>query len=236
MTLAAILLLGISFPVSPSPPADALTQQSPQSAPEPTSGASNPQGQQETPAQPPPAEAKPSAPVAIPPKAPAAQQRIARRRRHKRKTSSNCGVAPATPGSDAAGNPGIATPPDSSSASNTGGQTEGTATAPKPCPPPKIIVRQGGSSEPSLQLGAGPNSTQASRQRDAANQLLGSTEANLKKIAGQQLSSNQQETVTQIRQFVDQSKAAVAAGDLERARTLAWKAELLSEDLVKPQK
>jgi hypothetical protein len=97
-------------------------------------------------------------------------------------------------------------------------------------------VRQGGSAEPSLQLGGEPNRTQSSHQGEAAKQLLGSTEANLKKIAGQQLTSNQQETVTQIRQFVDQSKAAVAAGDLERARTLAWKAELLSEDLVKPPK
>jgi hypothetical protein len=66
--------------------------------------------------------------------------------------------------------------------------------------------------------------------------MLGTTEANLKKIAGQQLSSNQQDMVTQIRQFVAQSKAAVADGDLDRARTLAWKAQVLSEELVKPAK
>jgi len=42
--------------------------------------------------------------------------------------------------------------------------------------------------------------------------------------------------VTQIRQFMAQSKAAVADGDMERARTLAWKAETLSEDLVNPPK
>jgi hypothetical protein len=66
--------------------------------------------------------------------------------------------------------------------------------------------------------------------------MLAATEANLKKIAGQQLSSNQQEMVNQIRQFMEQSKAAVEAGDLERARTLAWKAQLLSDELVKPPK
>ena len=33
---------------------------------------------------------------------------------------------------------------------------------------------------------------------------------------------------------MEQSKAAVGGGDLERARTLAWKAQLLSEELVKP--
>jgi hypothetical protein len=66
--------------------------------------------------------------------------------------------------------------------------------------------------------------------------MLAATEANLKKIAGQQLSSNQQDMVNQIRQFMEQSKAAVEAGDLERARTLAWKAQLLSDELVKPPK
>ena len=97
-------------------------------------------------------------------------------------------------------------------------------------------MRHGGTSEPSIQLAGGPANDQAARQRDVVNQLLATTDGNLKKIAGQQLSSNQQDTVTQVRQFIDQSKAAVAAGDLDRARTLAWKAELLSEDLTTPQK
>jgi len=68
------------------------------------------------------------------------------------------------------------------------------------------------------------------------NQLLGATNQNLKKTAGWQLNSSQQDTITQTRQFVKQSEDAVAEGDLERARTLAWKAELLSEDLIDPQK
>lgn len=66
--------------------------------------------------------------------------------------------------------------------------------------------------------------------------MLGMTETNLKKVAGQQLSTTQQDSVTQIREFMEQSKAALAAGDMDRARTLAWKAKLLSEDLAKPQK
>jgi len=66
--------------------------------------------------------------------------------------------------------------------------------------------------------------------------MLGTTEANLKKVARRQLSPNEQDMVNQARQFMEQSKAAVAAGDLERARTLAWKAQLLSEELIKPEK
>jgi hypothetical protein len=63
--------------------------------------------------------------------------------------------------------------------------------------------------------------------------MLGTTDANLKQIAGRQLSATQQAMVNQIRQFMDQSKAAVVDGELERARTLAWKAQVLSEELVK---
>ncbi|HWY04793.1 MAG TPA: hypothetical protein VNX60_14050 [Candidatus Acidoferrum sp.] len=83
-------------------------------------------------------------------------------------------------------------------------------------------------------MAGGTTGNQASPQRDAANQMLGSTEENLKKIAGRQLSSDQQDMVNQIRQFMEQSKRAVGDGDLERARTLAWKAQVLSEELVKP--
>lgn len=96
-------------------------------------------------------------------------------------------------------------------------------------------MRQGGSKEASIQLAGGPNAEQ-SAQRNAINQLLGVSDQNLKRAADLQLNSAQQDTVLQTRQFIEQSKAAMANGDFERARTLAWKAQLLSEDLVKPEK
>lgn len=40
--------------------------------------------------------------------------------------------------------------------------------------------------------------------------------------------------VNQIRQFVEQAKAAVTAGDVERGHNLAVKARLLSDELAKP--
>jgi hypothetical protein len=70
----------------------------------------------------------------------------------------------------------------------------------------------------------------------AANEMLSATELNLKKIDETKLTTSQQDMVNQIHQFMDQSKSASTAGDLERARTLAWKAQLLSEELVSPQK
>lgn len=115
-------------------------------------------------------------------------------------------------------------------------QASATPSPPKDCPPPKIIVRHGGSKEPSIQLAGGPTAEQAAQQRNAINQLLGVSDQNLKKAADMQLSPAQQDTVSQTRQFMQQSKAAMSAGDFERARTLAWKAQLLSEDLAKPEK
>ena len=111
-----------------------------------------------------------------------------------------------------------------------------TAATPKNCPPPRIIVRQGGTSEPSIQLAGGPTADEAARKRDAINQMLGVTDQNLRKAAGRQLTDTQQATVTQAKQFMEQSKQAITDGDLERARTLAWKAQVLSEDLVTPEK
>lgn len=70
--------------------------------------------------------------------------------------------------------------------------------------------------------------------QSSTNQLTAATEENLKKIVGRQLSSSQQEMVTQIKQFMTQSKAAIAAGDPERGHNLALKAHLLSDELVKP--
>jgi hypothetical protein len=73
-------------------------------------------------------------------------------------------------------------------------------------------------------------------QRDAANQMLAAADGNLKKIEGTQLSSSQTDMVAQIRQFMNQSKKATVDGHTEQARTLAWKAKTLSEELVAPPK
>jgi hypothetical protein len=118
-----------------------------------------------------------------------------------------------------------------------GSESVGATDSPKVsggCSTAKTVVRDGGTSEPTVQL-KGSSSGRGSHQGDTAEQLLASTEDKLKKTEGQQLSSNQQEMVTQIRQFMDQSKAAAAAGDLNRARNLALKANLLSDELAKPQ-
>jgi hypothetical protein len=103
----------------------------------------------------------------------------------------------------------------------------------KPCPPPKKVVRNGGSNEPDIQLLGGTTTDQVANQR-STEELTFAAEENLKKIAGRQLDATEQETVNQIKQFMEQSKQAVAAGDAERGHDLAMKARLLSDELVKP--
>jgi hypothetical protein len=232
MTLATILLFSVcsapSAQPSGTPGQQSATQSAPANQPAETTpaqdqGAAPPAQNPSTTSQPPTA---PTPPAAAPEKTSSGQTRpktVKKTRHNKRSVPPNCVSAPATGGQPTAGS----TPSTSAQPATT------TGNAATNCPPSKVIVQQGGTSEPSIQLGGGAGST-TSPQRDTANQMLAATEANLKKISEQQLNSNQQDMVTQIRQFMQQSKAAVADGDLERARTLAWKAQLLSDELVKP--
>ena len=231
MTLAIIFLFGL-FGASPAAPLRAVhpPQSAAQSVPEAVPSSNQQQGQKTG-----PAPASESAPASSQPQAttkPKASQ-AGKKVPKKRPAVSDCGAAPAI---SAAGSSPDGKPSASPAAAGDSAQASKSGDPPKNCPPQKIVVRQGGATEPSIQLAGGPATGQSSQQKDAAIQLLGSTEENLKKISGRQLSSDQQETVTQIQQFIQQSKTAAANGDSERARTLAWKAELLSEDLVNPQK
>jgi outer membrane biosynthesis protein TonB len=108
-----------------------------------------------------------------------------------------------------------------------------TATATPGAAPEKKVVRNGGTTDPVVQLAPGMSDEQASSQRQSTTQLLATTDANLKQISTRQLGQTQQDSVSQIRKYMEQAKAAEAAGDVERAHNLASKALLLSDDLVK---
>lgn len=122
----------------------------------------------------------------------------------------------------------------SPSASSADAKSASTPNSRKPCPAKKVIVKDGGSDEPAVQLKGDTPRAKASNDLLNTEQLRLVTEDNLKKIAGRQLTANQQEMVNQIKQFMDQSKHAVADGDLERGHNLAMKARLLSDELVNP--
>jgi hypothetical protein len=100
-----------------------------------------------------------------------------------------------------------------------------------PCPPPKKVIRNGGSSEPTVQLKGG---TQQAWQQSSTEQLIAESRENLKKAEGRQLNASQQEMVSQIKEFIEQSNKAIATGDAQRGHSLASKARLLSDELIKP--
>jgi len=98
--------------------------------------------------------------------------------------------------------------------------------------PRKRIVRRGSTTDPTIQFSPGLTQQQASAQRQNTGQLLASTDANLKKISNRQLTPAQQDAVNQIRRYLEQAKTADASGDLQRAHNLAFKARLLSDELL----
>lgn len=125
--------------------------------------------------------------------------------------------------------------PDPATAANSGPAPASATTNLPPCPPPKVVVRNGGTAEGTVELTGGTAAAKNSPQRANTQRLLASTEEELKTTAGRQLDATQQETVKQIHQYETQSKTALEAGDMELAHNLAVKAHLLADQLVKPQ-
>jgi hypothetical protein len=210
MTLAVLFLFWMSHAFLPA----SLAQDQSPSAPQTQAG--TPQAQN-----PPSSTATPSSPVTSPAKSSATKHA-----KKKKSRPVNCDSAPAQGPSPAS----TAGTGDTSQAQTSGSPPQ-TNTPPSDCPPTKRIVRQGGTSEPSIQLAGGDPASPPSD----INHMLASTDDNLKKLSGRTLSSDQQGTVTQIHLFADQSRAALKGGDLDRARTLAKKAQSLSDELVNPQ-
>lgn len=99
-------------------------------------------------------------------------------------------------------------------------------------PPKTTVVHNGGTEDPVVELSPRRNQQQAAQQSENTKQLLAASDANLKKISGRTLSANQQDTVKQIKSYMDQAKESLTDGDVQRAYNLAVKANLLSAELA----
>ncbi len=186
-----------------------------------------------------PGETEPAqnAPAAKPPTEPAPAEQV---------PSETAPAAPANPQIPAAdekapgsvakektdGGSSSAASPSGASPSRSRRRRKRTALAPDGTPW-KIVVREGGAKEPAAQIAPGMTPAEATRQRQDAEQLLGSAADKLKRLVGHTLDAPQQETVAQIRNYMDGARSALKEGDVRRANTLALKAHLLSEELVK---
>ena len=77
-----------------------------------------------------------------------------------------------------------------------------------------------------------PGPTDGGNNQASTDQLLQGAEANLNGLT-RTLSKDEEAMRTQIREFIKQSRTAITENDLARAHTLAVKARLLSDELVK---
>jgi hypothetical protein len=100
----------------------------------------------------------------------------------------------------------------------------------KNIPPPRVVIQEGGTNGSSAQMSSGQR--QEAYNQTTTEQLLDGTAANLRNIKPQ-LSAEEQSMLSHIRDFVTQSQQATKDGDAVRAHTLALKARLLSDELVK---
>jgi hypothetical protein len=104
--------------------------------------------------------------------------------------------------------------------------------AAKDCPPVKVVVRNGGTSERALRLSGANDDAHDPHRGQSTDQLLQSTGRNLQQLGSRQLAPAEKEMVDQILRYSEQSRAAVAAGDVELGHNFALKAHLLSDELL----
>ena len=101
--------------------------------------------------------------------------------------------------------------------------------------PSRTVVRNGSTPEPSVAIAPDVSDQETSQKLNSTDRLLASADTNLKQIANRQLSAAQEDTVRQIRVYMEQAKTAVKNGEVQRAYTLANKANMLSADLAAPR-
>ena len=100
--------------------------------------------------------------------------------------------------------------------------------------PVQTVVPNGGTTAPIVELSPGLTPQQLTDQREKTKELMAKSDADLKKISEKQLTASQQDTVNQIKSYLEQANQAVTDGDLQRAHNLALKANLLSTELAGP--
>jgi hypothetical protein len=142
---------------------------------------------------------------------------------------------PAAPKPCPAVSPGQSVPPPDCKPASKSKKSKGSPTvdAVPASGPTKKVVRDGGASDTSSAISPDMSPQQAQQQRGRTTWLLGKTDENLKILASRTLNAAQQDTVHQVKRYVEDSEDATKNGDLQRAYTLANKARMLSADLVK---
>ena len=99
--------------------------------------------------------------------------------------------------------------------------------------PRKIVIRHGGIQEPAAQIVPDMPPGEANERKQKAEESLAGAEVRLRLLDIRSLDSQQKDTVTQIQNYMLKARSALRDGDTQRGYTLALKAYLLADDLVK---
>ena len=97
----------------------------------------------------------------------------------------------------------------------------------------KKVVRNGGTSDPSIKVAPMVSAQQESEQTQNTQRLLSVAEANLKILAGRPQEGGLPTAISEMKNYVEQAKAALDGGDIERAHKIAVKASILTNDMVR---
>ncbi len=116
--------------------------------------------------------------------------------------------------------------------STNSGETPQPAVSPRK-PAKRTVVRNGGTTDPSIQFLPSQSPEQARQQIASTQMLLSAAEQNLNRVAGRVLDIGQQQDVSQLRNYLRQARASLEAGHLDRAYILARKANVLTADMLK---
>jgi hypothetical protein len=86
-----------------------------------------------------------------------------------------------------------------------------------------------------LQIVPGLSTQESASLRQETDKNLSSAESNLAATAGKPLNATQSDLASKVRSFISDAREAGRAGDWARARDLAKKAQVLSEELLESQ-
>lgn len=127
------------------------------------------------------------------------------------------------------------TPANGEKPAASGTEKPATGTGEKPTTeakniPPKVVIQEGGTNSTTPQVSSGQKENNGNQP--TTEQLLKGAEENLRNLK-RDLSDNEKSTKNQILDYIAQSRKATEEADPVRAHTLALKARLLSDELVK---
>ncbi|HUR36941.1 MAG TPA: hypothetical protein VM009_03930 [Terriglobales bacterium] len=161
---------------------------------------------------PPQTEQKPAAPVTTPEKPPTPQLEVTKPKPRPKPVAKK--PSPIKPAPDAT-------------------KTSSEPTTVAKANPPRIVVQPGtGTPETAATVVPGMSHTEESHHRQTTEQLMQSTEANIKSLK-RVLNADERSLLQQVQLFMSQSREASEAQDLVKAHNLALKAHLLSDELIK---